>query len=265
MENKNPNWIFLMSLKKWNSYVNFYALLFFIIFSNSCASDGLELKTASSKELLLKGKKHFKKKEYTEAEKTFTQLLEDYPDSKERIESLMLLGDIQYKIKAYDQSKLNYEKFIELYPAHPRVDRAYFFRAMSDFKSTDHVARDQSAVVSAIEGFEELIKAFPKSQFRSEAELKISQSKNKLAENAFTIGKYYFRTGSYQSAILRLKSLMQAYPKHKFMHEVIYLLGESFYQEQNFIQAKKTFNQLLDNYPSSSFAREARLRLRSIK
>ncbi len=265
MENKNPIWIFLMSLQKWNSYNKFYILLCLIVFFYSCVSDGLDLKTASSKELLLKGKKHLKKKEYTEAQKTFTQLLEDYPDSKERIEGLMLLGDVSYKTKAYDESKINYEKFIELYPAHSRVDRAYFFKAMSDFKSTDHAARDQSAVVSAIEGFEELIKAFPKSQYKSEAEIKIVQSNNKLAENAFSIGKYYFRTGSYQSAIFRFKSFMKTYPKQKFIAEAIYLLAESYFQEQNFDQAKKTFNQLLDSYPSSNFAREARLRLRSIK
>ncbi len=254
-----------MSLHKWNSYTKYCILLFLAVFFNSCASDGLDLKTASSKELLLKGKKHLKKKEYTEAQKTFTQLLEDYPDSKERIEGLMLLGDVSYKTKAYDEAKINYEKFIELYPAHSRVDRAYFFKAMSDFKSTDHAARDQSAVVAAINGFEALIKAFPKSQYKSEAELKIIQSNNKLAENAFSIGKYYFRTGSYQSAIFRLKNLIKTYPKQKFIDEVIYLLAESYFQEQNFDQAKKTFNQLLDSYPSSSFAREARLRLRSIK
>jgi outer membrane protein assembly factor BamD len=236
-----------------------------VIFFNSCASDGLDLKTDSPNELLQKGKRQFKKKEYTEAEKTFTQLLEDYPDSKERIESLMLLGDVLYKSKSYDEAKLNYEKFIELYPAHPRVDKAYFFRAMSDFKSTDHAARDQSAVVSAIEGFQDLIKAFPKSQFKAEAEIKISQSNNKLAENAFSIGKYYFRTGSYLSAILRLKKLMETYPKQNFIDEAIYLLAESYYQEQNFSKAKKTFNRLLDDHPSSVFAREARLRLRSIK
>jgi len=265
MENKNPNWIFLMSFQKWNSYIKFYIFLFLVIFFNSCVSDGLDLKTASPNELILKGKNHFKKKEYVEAEKAFTQVLEDYPDSKERIESLMLLGDVLFKTKAYDDSKLNYEKFIELYPAHPRVDRAYFFKAMSDFKSTDHAARDQSAVVSAIEGFQDLIKAFPKSQYKAEAEQKIKQSNNKLAENAFSIGKYYFRTGSYLSAILRLKKLMKTYPKQNFMDEAVYLLAESYYQEQNFNKAKKTFNQLLDDYPSSNFAREARLRLRRIK
>ena len=254
-----------MSLQKWKSYTKIYISIFLVIFLNSCASNSLELKTASPRELILKGKKHYKKKEYSLAQKIFTQLLEDYPDSKERIEALMLLGDVLYKMKAYDESKLNYEKFIELYPAHPKVDRAYFFKAMSDFKSTDHVARDQSAVVSAIDGFDELIKTFPKSQYKSEAKIKINQCKNKLAKNSFLIGKYYFRTGSYQSAILRLKSVIKVYPKQKFIDEVIYLLAESYLKEQDFKQAKKTFDQLLDIYPSSNFAREARFRLRSIK
>lgn len=254
-----------MSPRKWNNWNESYILLFLVIIFNSCVSDGLELRTASPKKLLLKAKKHFKKKEYIQAQKMFTSLLEDYPDSKERIESLMLLGDVLYKTKAYDESKLNFEKFIELYPAHSKVDRAYFFKAMSDFKSTNHAARDQSAVTSAIEGFEELVKAYPKSQYKTEAKIKIIQSKNKLAENDFSIGKYYFRTGSYQSAILRLENFIKTYPKQKFIDEAVYLLAKSYFQEQNFNKAKKTLNQLLDNYPNSSFAREALLKLRSIK
>jgi outer membrane protein assembly factor BamD len=254
-----------MSLTNWNNHIKLYGLLSLIIFFTSCATDNESLKSASSGELLQQGKAKIKKKTYPDAQKIFTQLLEDYPDSKERIQGLMLLGDVSFKSKSYDEAKLNYEKFIELYPAHPRVDHAYFYKAMSDFKSTDHIARDQSAVASAIEGFEDLVKTFPKSPYKNEAVIKISQSQKKLAENSFSIGKYYFRTGSYQSAILRFIKLIKTYPKQGFIDEAIYLLGESYYQEQNFNRAKKFFNQLLDKYPQSSYYREARLRLRNIK
>ena len=133
--------------------------------------------------------------------------MESYPDSKERIAATMLLADIHLKEEEYEEAIFHYQKFTELYPAHRFVDRAHFYKAMSNFKLTDLASRDLTPVNSALEGFKAFIETFPKSSYSKSAKLKVTQCLDILAQNIFEIGKFYYRTGSYQSAIKRFKNL----------------------------------------------------------
>lgn len=231
---------------------------------SACQSNS-QLKDGGPKDLLQKGKQWDKSKDYFRSEQYFKQILEDYPDSRERVEALMLLADTQMKKKEYFEAKSNYLEFIELYPAWPNVDRAHFYLAMADFMKIDLASRDQTPTRKALGQFEQLIKDFPKSSYRKRAEAKIRECQNKLAENILEISRYYFRTQSYGSAINRLKGLLNTYPNQKFNDEAVFLLAESYFNEQNYREALLFYNQLLDQYPRSSFIREARLRLRVLR
>ncbi len=228
-------------------------------------STSKENKSASAGGLIVEGKKQMKLDSPEEAKAIFQRVLEEYPDSKERIAALMLLARAYYQSGEYEEAKFHYMKFIKLYPAHKSADHAHYYTAMSDFKMMDIASRDQSSTREALQGFEYLIKNFPRSPYRPKAEEKRKKCLHNLARNFFEIGKFYFRTGSYQSAIFRLKKLMRQYPDQTFIDEAIFLLGESYYHEQNFQEAKSFYKKLLKNYPRSLFAKEARLRLKAFQ
>jgi len=202
---------------------------------------------------------------FIEAKAAFQQVLEDYPDSKERVRALLLLARAYYSEEEYEEAKFHFQKFIELYPAHLQVDRAYFFKAMTDYKMMDLASRDQTHTREALEGFDQLIERFPKSQYLRDARIKKKVCEASLAKNVFEIGKFYYRTGSYQSAIIRLKNLMQEHPNQKFLDEAIFLLAESYYYEQNYGEALDSYKQLLKKYPRSPFALQARNRVKTLR
>ena len=177
----------------------------------------------------------------------------------------MLLADLHYSGEAYEEAKFHYQKFIELYPAHQFVDRAHFYKAKSSFKLTDLASRDLTPVHSALEGFERFVQDFPQSSYLKQAKAKITQCLDILAQNMFEIGKFYYRTGSYQAAILRLKRLKVEYPKHSYILEAEFLLGESYYHEQNFSEATAYYKTVIKNSPRSEFAKEERLRLKAMR
>jgi len=120
-------------------------------------------------ELITEGKHQIKKKGNNKAKEHLHQLLEDYPDSKERVQGLMLLANTYYLDNEYEEAKFHYQSFIELYPANKYVDRAFFYKAMSDFKMREIATRDQTNTIAALEGFEETIKRFPKSPLVAKA------------------------------------------------------------------------------------------------
>ena len=229
-----------------------------------CAS-APERRSAPPSKLLQKAKYLFKKDKTEKAKETIQVIMEDFPDSKERIAGLMLLGDLHYKEKEYEESKFNYQKFTELYPAHKFVDRAHFYKAMSNFKLADLASRDLNPVKSALEDFRNFIDGFPKSTYKTQAKKRIGLCLNILAQNIFEIGKFYFRTGSYQSAINRLKSLMVEYPSHSYIAEAKFLLAESYFHEQNYNKARDHYKMVLRNHPRTEFAKQARLKLRELR
>jgi outer membrane protein assembly factor BamD len=241
------------------------AIIFGLWIISACASTQDKEKKISALELLQKGIKDTKKGYLVEATSAFQQVLEDYPDSKERVKALLFLARAYYSNEEYEESKFHFQKFIELYPAHRQTDRAYFYNVMSDYKRIDLAQRDQTYTQEALEGFEQLIIRFPKSQYLNDARIKKQECEAILAKNIFEIGKFYFRTGSYQPAITRFKNLIGEYPNQKFQGEAVFLIAESYYHEQNFSEALNSYKQFLKKYPQSPFTLQARKRLNALR
>jgi outer membrane protein assembly factor BamD len=238
--------------------------ILFLFFNFNCSTTE-ERKATSPSKLLWEAKRFSKKNEPDKAKNSIQLIMEDFPDSKERITALMMLADIHYNEDEFEESKFHYQKFTELYPAHRHVDRAHFYKAMSNFKLTDLASRDLTPVNSALEGFRNFLTDFPDSKYKGNAKKRINQCLDILAQNIFEIGKFYYRTGSYQSAIIRLKNLMAEYPSHSYIAEAEFLLAESYFHEQNYEEARTRYKKVLQKYPRTEFAKQARLKLRKIR
>jgi len=222
-------------------------------------------KLESPSKLLREAKRFYKGGDAERAKDKINMIMEDFPDSNERIAGLMLLGDVHYREEEYEEAKFQYQKFTELYPAHKYVDRAHFYQAMSNFKLSDLASRDLTPVKSALEGFKNFINDFPDSTYKIQAQKIVRQCLDILAQNIFEIGKFYFRTGSYQSAIIRLKSLMVEYPTHSYIAEAEFLLAESYFHEQNYTKARVHYKIVLQKYARTKFAKQARIKLRTLR
>ena len=243
-----------------------YIIILLLSFSFILGCSTTKDKKPDSPSKLLREAKRFYKEEATErAKNNINMIMEDFPDSNERIAGLMLLADVHYREEEYEEAKFHYQKFTELYPAHKYVDRAYFYKAMSNFKLSNLASRDLTPVKSALEGFQNFIQDFPDSTYKVQAQKIAHQCLDILAQNIFEIGKFYFRTGSYQSAILRLKGLMIEYPTHSCIAEAEFLLAESYFHEQNYAQASTHYKIVLKKYARTKFAKQAREKLRKLR
>ena len=84
----------------------------------SCSLFTEEIVPDSSKELLEEGTKAIKLDQNLRAKTIFTQLIEDFPDSKERSQALLLLARTHYSSEEYEEAKFHFQKFIDLHPKH---------------------------------------------------------------------------------------------------------------------------------------------------
>ncbi len=232
---------------------------------NGCGGSLLDTSDKTPKVLLKDAKSYIRAENFSDAKIALNKIIEDYPDSPEKVTASLLIAEVHYKNDQFEESKFMFKSFLELYPAHRLADRAYFFMAMSDYRLMDLETRDQTFAQNALEEFEKFIKEFPRSKYRPLAQARRKQCLESLARNQMEIGKFYFRTSSFQSAITRFQQLMSTYPDQPFLDEVLFLLGESFYNEQNFEKAKLNYQELIRKFPRSEFVQEARARLREIQ
>lgn len=236
-----------------------------LILIAGCSGTLFETSKKTPKELLQEAVIYIRVENFDDAKKVLNEVVEDYPDSPERVMASLLLAEVHYKNDQYEEAKFMFKGFMELYPAHRLVDRAHYYLAMSDYQLIDLETRDQTATQNALEGFDDFLTKFPKSKYRPMALARKRKCLESLARNQMEIGKFYFRISSFQSAIVRFQQLMAAYPDQPFMDEVMFLLAESYYNEQNFDVARLKYKELIDKFPRSEFVKEARTRLREIQ
>jgi outer membrane protein assembly factor BamD len=129
----------------------------------------------------------------------------------------------------------------------------------------DLTSRDQAATKDAHDGFQQLIDRFPKSQYLRQAKQKINKCNFNLSKNVLEVGKFYYRTGAYISAISRLKSLLDDHSKQKFFDEAAFLIAESYFHEQNFKEAHLLYKKFIRKYPRSRFMLQAKKRLIALR
>lgn len=132
-----------------------YSLLCLFLL-NGCGGSLLNLSDKTPKELLIDARAYIKAENYVDAKAALNKVLEDYPDSPEKVMASLLLADVHYKNGQYEESKFMFKGFLELYPMHRLADRAYFSVAMSDFQLMDLETRDQTFAQNALEEFEKI-------------------------------------------------------------------------------------------------------------
>ena len=112
-------------------------------------------------------------------------------------------------------------------------------------------AFDKGEYDSAREGFQELIKRFPKS---------------KNADNAqFWIGEIYYREKWYEKAIVEYQKVVESYPKGNKIRSALLKQGYAFANIGDTANASLILKDLIRRYPDSNEATIAKRKLKQMK
>jgi outer membrane protein assembly factor BamD len=210
------------------------------------------------------GQRELARKRYSKAEEAFSKFLEQYPQDRRRPEALLGLADTLYADERYEEAKFQYRRFLELYPAHPEAAKAQFNIAMSAFQRMRTIDRDQSTTLEALQEFQRLVQAYPRSPYVDAAKEKMAACRERLAAYELYVGRFYYRQGAYAAAIGRFAGLLRVYPEVSFADEVLFLLGNAYQRNGEPQQAAASFDLLVQRYPESRYANQARARLAAL-
>lgn len=226
-----------------------------------CSGKGKDIKTIKGDPEILyrQGLERFNKRDYSEALKIFEQIKSSFPDSPPfTVWAELKVADCHFFKKEYVEAIAAYEEFRKTRPTHEDIPYVQYQIGMSHFNQMTTSDRDQTSTKKALSTFEYLVANYPPGIFTEKAAEKIEFCKKKLADHEFHVGNFYYKTGKYQAAVFRLEGLLEKFPKKTEEDKILYLLGKSYLELDQWEKARDAFARIVAEFPRSSHSREAK-------
>src|SRR5438045_3254293 len=128
------------------------------------------------------------------------------------------------------QAEAEYKDFILFYPAMEEAAEAQEKVCDIHFKQMEKPDRDPMHALRAEDECNQLIKQFPNSKFAPEAQQKLRDIQEVLAEAEFRVGTLYQKKGSYPAASNRFQALTDQFPLYSKADEALWQMAETYHR-----------------------------------
>jgi outer membrane protein assembly factor BamD len=130
--------------------------------------------------------------------------------------------------EGYAEAIVEYQHFLDLHRNHVLAPYAQYRLALSHFKMIQTIDRDISPIEKARGEFIELIQKHPASQYEAEAQNKIGECEDLLAQHHLFVAEFYYKKEAYLAAAQRYKMIIESYPHLEAAAESKYELAKTY-------------------------------------
>ncbi|HJD55873.1 MAG TPA: outer membrane protein assembly factor BamD [Rickettsia endosymbiont of Pyrocoelia pectoralis] len=193
------------------------------------------------------------KKKYTKAAEEFGKVFYQHPGDQLTPQAELMQSYSLFLASQYEEAVDVLDVFINLHPANIDIAYAYYLKALSYYMLISDVNHDQSKTFLAKDSFEEVIERFPNTKYAIDSSLKIDLVNDHLAGKEITIGRFYLKKKNPMAAINRFEEVIDNYQTTSHSIEALYRLTESYMMLGLPEEAKKYASVLGHNYPNSQW------------
>jgi tol-pal system protein YbgF len=149
------------------------------------------------------------------------------------------------------------EQYLNLEPSESRVPKKTAVAPVEKVTTEDQIyltakqAFDKGEIEVARDGFQKLIKKYPKSNHADNAQ--------------FWIGESYYREKWFEKAILEYQKVIENYPKGNKVQASLLKQGFAFFNLGDKANSRLILNELVTKYPKSNEAKIAREKLKGLR
>lgn len=165
------------------------------------------------------------------------------------------------------QAEAEYKDFILFYPNMEESAEAQNKVCMIHYKQMEKADRDPKHAMRAEDECRLVLTQYPNSKYAPEAEQRLRDIQEVLAEHEYTAGAFYYHKNSYFAASNRLQGLTDAYPLFSQADLALMKLGDSYaHMGAKFAEkSAAAYARLVREYPLSSYADEAKGKLEQME
>jgi outer membrane protein assembly factor BamD len=193
-------------------------------------------------------------------------LINTYPDSEYLAKAKLAIADSYYKEAGtanMTQAINGYKDFIVFFPFLQEASYAQLQVAMAHYRQMEKPDRDRSQAKEAETEFQTFLQKYPKDPLAPQAEQRLREVQEILAEGDYRIGYYYYVKGDRRAAAARLLSVANRYPLFTKSDKALWMLGDIFEKSERKEVASLYYAQIVRNYPLSGLAGHAKDKLKS--
>lgn len=166
------------------------------------------------------------------------RLVARFPFGEYAEQAQLDLAYAQYRRAEYDDATSTVNRFIRTYPAHPKIDYAYYLRGLVNFdRNRSYIDRllpeyagnrDTSAARTSFNDFAELLRRYPDSAHAPDARQRMVFLRNDLAGFELNVARYNQRRGACVGAINRAKYILENYQQAAQVPDALALMIECY-------------------------------------
>jgi outer membrane protein assembly factor BamD len=169
---------------------------------------------------------------------------------------IMKRGEAFFEKEEFAEAIVEFQHFLELHRSHQLASYAQFRLGESHLKMAKSIDRDPDPVQKAIGAFEKLRREFPGSKYEAQAQQRIDECHDWLAQTHLFVGQFYYRRASYLAAAHRFDQVMKDYADKKVAPDALYYLALSYKEMGADDWAAEKLALLAAKYPESDVARD---------
>ncbi|HZS12725.1 MAG TPA: outer membrane protein assembly factor BamD [Nitrospirales bacterium] len=167
---------------------------------------------------------------------------------------IMKRAESFYDKEEYAEAAIEYTHFLELHRVHTLAPYAQFKLAESYFKQFKTVDRDPQPVYHALENYERLRKDWPGTRWDGDAQERIRNCHNLIAQNYLLVGQFYFRREAYLAAAHRFEAVLTQFPDLDAAGDAMYHLALTYAELGADDWARERLMAFAEQYPNHTEA-----------
>lgn len=195
-------------------------------------------------------------KDYENSVKEFQAIILQYPGNAVADTAQYYLGESRYQRGEYIMAAYEFSRLIKNMPASKLVPSSQYMLAESYYQLSPYFALDQRYTKKAIEEFQAFIDFFPTDPKVPEAEKKISEMNNKLAEKEYNNAYIYDKLEDYKAALIYYDLVLDNYHDTKYAPLAMYDKIKLLVTKKRNDEALAAISKFIEKYPNDSHLKE---------
>jgi len=208
-----------------------------------------------SDELFKLSKEYYDRKKYGTAIDGFKRLIFEHPGSEYIDDAQFYLGDSYLQTHDYENAAVEFRFCIQNFPESPYLDDAHYKLGVTYYKASPAYYLDQRRTHEAVKVIDRFITRFPESELIEEAKGIKEKCFDKLSKKGLENGKLYCKSGHYKSAKIYFDDIIEQYPSSSHIEEARFMLALCYIKLGREEEAKEIFEELAAS--SGTFSKKA--------
>lgn len=215
----------------------------------------------------------FQDRDCLTADPLFRRIRREYPYSRYAALAELRIADCHLLQNQFTEAIRAYRSFVRHRPAHADVHYASFKIAESYYRqipsefflSPPPWERDQSPTRQALRELRRFILDYADSEYVDEAREMVRAALTQLARHELYVAEFYLGRDRPRAAVGRLRHLLAVYEGSGVEPQALLLLGRVYLHMREVRDARRTFEELVERFPESGYAEQARSFLRQFE